>query len=73
MDEQAFLARMLRVIERADPSPPKDYGKHRVFIAREIMSRMVCRMTRRTSFQPHFAHRIYCRQVPGSGEAAAGS
>jgi hypothetical protein len=27
MDEQAFLARTLRVIERADKSRPKDYGK----------------------------------------------
>jgi len=27
MEEQAFLARTLRVIERADQSRPKEYGK----------------------------------------------
>jgi hypothetical protein len=27
MEEQAFLARALRVIERADESRPKEYGK----------------------------------------------
>ena len=27
MEEQAFLANTLRVIERADPSRPKDYGR----------------------------------------------
>ncbi len=27
MDEQALLARILRVIERADQSRPKEYGK----------------------------------------------
>ena len=30
MEEQAFLARILRVIERADKSRPKDYGRKAV-------------------------------------------